>query len=255
MVLAHVHGEDAPQLDLIFAQAPSGETYLKRQYAAFPFHVTQPFHKNGVAEVILQSLGAGLVAGDHFASSFKSESGSARVVTQGSTVAHGMNGGMASQLVRLEVLPGASLFYAPRPLILFAGASVISKLEIILHDGGSVVWVDAFLAHNASASGQTFALLQSETTVVSTSGKILALDRFSITGDAIADSAVMAGHAVHAGIGWAGCHQGPDASQLPTCADVVAGVSDLPDDLGRYVRLLSRDGVAYNRAVTSLGLS
>ena len=123
MTKAGAGGGARPQLDLAFARAPSGETFLARQYAAFPFHVTQPFMREGEATVILQGLGAGFLAGDRFRSRIAAGAGArARVTTQGSTLVHAMPGGGARQTVTLEAEAGALLAWLPRPLILFPGA-------------------------------------------------------------------------------------------------------------------------------------
>ena len=267
-----------PQLELTFARAPGGETWLARQYAAFPFHLTRPFRcEDGGAEAILQSLGAGLLQGDDVAAGIVAEAGAwATIRTQGASVAHAMTGTGAAQSVRLEALPGARLAWLPRPLILFAGARVASRLELVLHQGARIVWRDAFLAHDPQArdpqdrrsqdrhprGGHSqgchgSAALASETVLKDGGGGILASDRLEIAGPALDDQGATAGFAVHAALGWAGA--GCDRAlaerlraRLDACPGVFGGVSALPRDAGLFARLLARDGACLQRAFAAL---
>lgn len=258
-----------PQLELTFARAPGGETWLARQYAAFPFHLTRPFRcEDGGAEAILQSLGAGLLQGDDVAAGIVAEAGArATIRTQGASVAHAMTGAApgvaagAAQSVRLEALPGARLAWLPRPLILFAGARVASRLELVLHQGARIAWRDAFLAHDPqgrhSQGCHGSAALASETVLRDGGGGILASDRLEIAGPALDDQGATAGFAVHAALGWAGA--GCDRAlaervraRLDACPGVFGGVSALPRDAGLFARLLARDGASLQRAFAAL---
>ena len=244
------------QLDLAFARSPAGETFLKRQYAAFPFHVTRTLGTGDEALVILQSLGAGLLRGDRFRSRIVALAGArARVETQGATVAHATPGGEARQVARLEAEPGARLAWLPRPLILFPDARVASTLEIVLHEGGRIVWRDAFLAHDAGGAGGRFARLDAETTLRRPDGATLAVDRFSIDGAALDETGPDA--RVHAALGWAGEDCGAAlASRLRAAlearSDVYGGVSTLPGGAGLFARLAAPDGAALRRALVAL---
>ena len=162
-VVADTRREQA-QLGLTFARAPSGETFLKRQYARFPFHVTQPFFLDGdptgEATVILQALGAGLVQGDRIAMDIIAQAGvMAHLTTQGSTVAHEMPADHAEHRTRIEVQTAACFHYLPRPMILFAGADVTTRLEIVVADDARVLWCDGYLSHDFEHDGGRFAKL------------------------------------------------------------------------------------------------
>ncbi len=238
-----------PGLVLAFARAPSGETWLRRQYASFPWHITRPFRRGGDTLVILQSLGAGLVAGDDFRACIAAGAGtSVRIETQGATVAHTMPHGGARQTVRLEAHRGSRLAWHPRPLVLFPGARVESVLEIVLHDGAEVRWSDAFIPHDAGCPGERFASLASETVVRSPGGRLLAVDRFRITGDVTDDAGVTGRLPVHATCGRAG---GAADAPLPG-GDAYAGVSTLPGGRGAIIRILARDGHALERTLAPL---
>lgn len=243
----------SPQLVLSFARAPSGETFLQRQYASFPFHITRPFAVDGGTLVIVQSLGAGLVEGDRFATEIVAgEATSVRIETQGATVAHAMPKSDARQKVRLEVHPGSRLVWQPRPLVLFPGARVSTMLEIVLHEGAEAMWYDAFIPHDAGDPGKRFVFLESETVVRSADGRVLVLDRFRISGEELDEAGITGGMPVHGTFGLIG-----DALSTTGLAETVAsglsipdayaGVSSLPGGTGIMVRVLARDGDALER--------
>lgn len=260
MAVAAQVTEARPQLGLTFAHAPSGETYLKRQYARFPFHVTQPFHLggdvSGEATVILQALGAGLVQGDRVAMDVLVESGArAHLTTQGSTVAHAMPDGCAEQSARVVVCKGASLHFLPRPMILFAKAEVTTRLEITVQEGARVLWCDGYLTHDTEGNGGCFSRLDAETVLCDASGEILALDRFVLDGAMLDAPGVMVGFPVHAGFGCHGYREPTDIIERLGAAmmdddAIYLGISTLPDEQGLFGRILARDGVALRRAMS-----
>ena len=249
----------AGQLALEFAQARSGRTFLKRQYVAFPFHLTRPFDSGNGLLVILQSLGAGLLQGDRFSAGIIAGEGTTVTVrTQGATIAHAMPMDDAAQHVRLDAHRASRLVWQPRPLVLFPEARVRTSLEVVVHDGAEVVWCDAFLAHDAGRSGKHFASLEAETIVRADNGTLLALDRARTTGRELASSGVT----VHGTMGLVG-----GDAVLPALADALseavmlsgayAGVSSLPGECGVLVRILADDGAMLARTVddvmTALG--
>ena len=251
-----------PQLDLVFARAPAGESYLLRQYAGFPFHVGRCLQldaePNGMATVLLQSLGAGLLQGDRVAMAVTVQAGAqAHVTTQGSSVVHSMAGGCARQDARIVVGEGALLEYLPRPMILFPRADVATTLEIVLREGASVMWCDGYLAHDPQRAGERFTGLSAETSLRDGSGTLLALDRLVVDGAVLDEEGVMAGYAVHASVGLAG----PGADEalaagwrtaLEGIEGVHGGVSALPGATGLFCRLLARDGIALRQAMLAL---
>ena len=245
---------DGGQLALDFARAPSGATFLKRQYVAFPFHITRPFADDEGLCVILQSLGAGLLQGDRFAASIVAGEGTAVTIrTQGATIAHAMTRDDALQHVHLDARPGSRLFWQPRPLVLFPGARVRTSLEVVVHDGADVMWCDAFLTHDAGEPGNHFTTLQSETVVRSGDGNLLVLDRLRTTGEDLATASVK----VHGTIGLVGVcatERGlPEAlNEALAHSGAYAGVSSLPGECGLIVRVLADNGAMLASAVEDI---
>ena len=239
------------QLVLDFARAPSGRTFLKSQYVAFPFHLTRPFDDGDGLFVILQSLGAGLLQGDRFAAGITAGEGTTVTIrTQGATIAHAMPADDALQHIRLDAHPGSRLVWQPRPLVLFSGARVRTSLEVVVHDGADVMWCDAFLSHDAGGTGKPFTSLQSETVLRTADGNLLVLDRVRTSGKDLA----CAGVAVHGTIGLVGgSAAAPDLadalSEAVTLSGAYAGVSTLPGECGLLVRILADDGAMLARAV------
>ncbi len=262
MAVAEHAGGPQAQLGLTFVRAPSGETYLKRQYARFPFHVTQPFYLDGKvdgeATVILQTVGAGLVQGDRIEMDVTVRRGaSAHLTTQGSTVAHAMLSQHAVQCATLHVEAGARLHYLSRPLILFADADVVTRLEICVEPDAQVLWCDGYLCHDLHEDGTRFSRLDSETILQDPDGRVLAIDRFLISGGVFDEPGVLSGYPVHAGLGFHGKTDLPRmlkrlTASMAVHAAVYAGFSALPHEMGFFGRLLARDGVALRRAMETV---
>lgn len=251
-----------PQLDLVFERARSGETFLRRQLAGFPFHMTRSLaldeEPSGMATVVLQSLGAGLLQGDRLAMTVAvGEGASAHVALQGSTVAHAMARAGASQEARLHVATGGWFEYLPRPMILFPDADVTSSLEIVVEPGATVMWCDGYLVHDPGAGTGRFARLAAETVLRDGKGRVRAVDRFEVAGDALDDGGALGGLRVHAGMGMAGPAADDTLARvwrnaLQKTSGVFAGVSALPNEAGLFCRLLADDGVTLRAAMLDL---
>lgn len=252
----------ALQLDLVFERAASGETFLRRQYAGFPFHMTRCLALDeapaGMATVVLQSLGAGLLQGDRLDMAVAVGAGAAaHVASQGSTVAHAMVREGAGQSARLHVAAGGWLEYLPRPMILFPQADVATSLEIVVEDGATVLWCDGYLAHDPHAGEARFARLAAETILRHSTGRVLAVDRFDLDGTVLDDRGALGGLPVHAGFGMAGPHADDALAAiwrdvLDRLAGVRGGISALPNEAGLFCRLLAEDGVALRAALLNL---
>ena len=265
-----------PQLDLVFARGGDGVTFLKRHFATYPFHVTRPFHfegaPGGMAALMLQSLGAGLLRGDRLAQRLTLERRAAVLATtQGATLVQAVRGAGAGQSTRLTAAAAARLEYLPRPAILFPEAEVSLDLEIACAEDARVMWCDAFMVHDpAAAEGKTpprIAGLRVDTVLRDDAGAVLARDRFEVAGGSpwvppLEEAATMAGYGVLGSFGIA--RAGADDDQqdgrlaalwrrgLDAIDGVYGGVSSLPRRAGLVCRLLARDGIALRAATLTL---
>jgi urease accessory protein len=248
------------QLDLAFRAGPGGETYLARQVAGFPFHITRPFRFDhapaGMATVILQSVGAGIVQGDRIDMAVEAEpKTAAHVTTQASTVVHSMKGGDAAQTAHVVARAGAFLEYLPDAVILFPESRLTTQLVLDLEPGATLLWCDGYVMHDPKAGEGRFAHLAAET-LLRRGGTTVAVDRFVIDGAAVGGEAT-AGYPIHASFGVA-AETDLDGllnalrGAVADLDDTYAGLSRLPHDAGVWCRLLARDGVAYRKGLAAL---
>ncbi len=75
-----IDGEDARgRLELAFARDPSGRTYLRRQFASYPYHVCRPLSfggdPQGMATIYLQSSAGGIFRDDRLREHIVAEEG------------------------------------------------------------------------------------------------------------------------------------------------------------------------------------
>jgi len=250
------------QLDLSFRAGPDGATYLARQVAGFPFHITRPFQLDrapaGMATLILQSVGAGILQGDRIDMAINVEEQAAiHLTTQAATIVHSMTNGHATQTAHVTARHGAFVEYLPDPLILFPNSRIATRLVLEIEIGATVIWCDGYVMHDPKGGDGRFAQLEAETDV-RRAGKVVALDRFAIDGETMAGQrSATVSHPIHASFGVVA---DTDLKTLledlrRAAADVpeiYAGLSLMPGDMGVWCRLLARDGVACRKALSVL---
>ena len=254
--------EQAPeQAALVFARAPDGRTFIARQRVGYPFHITRPFYLDrapaGLLTLYLQSVSGGIYQDDRLALRLHAEADAqAQVTTQAATIVHTMPRGEATQSVALRVEAGAYLEYWPDPLILFPGARLASALDAVVDERATLLLCDAFTQHDPAAAGRRFAWLKGESRVSRPDGRLLALDRFAISGDRLQEQAragqgdypaqatVMAIHGM-AIDGGAPAEKLVEALRqaLGAVDGLYAGASALPAGCGAWARLLAPDGL------------
>jgi urease accessory protein len=257
-----------PQLDLRFASDGAGRTWLETQRAAYPFHVgrclTVAGDPPGMATVYVQSCSGGIFEHDAVRVNIEAGPGAlAHVTTSASTVVHSMELGEATQEVTVSAAARAVLEYLPDPLILFPGARLRNRLCIRLDQGAAVLAWDALLVHDptyASAQDQPmrwFDSVHSELRVESSDGRLLARDRYVVSGSVLAGAvAGITGPHRCQGTFVVLKHGLPIAAMMDALRDQVhsaggayAGVSSLPNACGVLVRVLAPDAVALRTAL------
>ena len=252
------------QVDLRFAAETGGRTWLKAQRASYPFHVGRCLDMagdpQGMATVYVQSCSGGIFEHDALRWSIAAAAGArAHVTTSASTIVHSMEKGEAAQEVRVHAEAGSYLEYLPDPLILFPGARLSSRLHIRLDDDATVLAWDTLLAHDPQTAGpqRWFDRLRSEWTVESLDGRVLACDRYIVTGGMLARAlpGVNGSHRCHGsfvvlrrGIPIEGLIEAL-REKLRLAEDVYAGVSTLPNNTGAVVRLLATDAASLRAAL------
>ncbi|MGH6961858.1 MAG: urease accessory protein UreD, partial [Dongiaceae bacterium] len=143
-VVAVEGAEARGHLELTFARDPSGRTYLRRQYAGYPYHVGRPLSFGGdpagMATIYLQSSAGGIFRDDRLREDIVAEEGAAaHVTTQASTIVHGMDRGDARQDVLIEAAAGSFIEVLPDPFILFPQSRFASDVRIRAHETATVV--------------------------------------------------------------------------------------------------------------------
>ncbi len=245
------------RIEIEFARAPEGETYVSRQHAAYPYHLCRPHRfagdPEGMATLYLQSCAGGIYAGDRLEERVMVREGArAQVTTQAASIVHSMVGSSAAQSVHIDAEPGAFVEFLPDPLILFPQASLETRLRIRAPESTTVIACDSFLMHDPEAQGGVFGRLAAEIAAETADGRLLALDRFEVAGATMQRGlAGIAGRFGAHGSLWVLSRDRPAGElveglreKLAGVAGVYAGASLLPNQVGAAVRMLAEDGVA-----------
>ena len=185
---------EGPQAALRFARAPDGQSYIARQRVGYPFHITRPFHFDeepaGALTLYLQSVSGGIYQGEDLRMICSADAGSAaHVTTQAATIVHRMPAAPARQTVALEAADGALLEYLPDPLIMFPGARLTSVLDIEAAAGATVVASESFAHHDPGGEDRRFESFAAEMRIRDEGGRLLALERYALAGDRLAEGA------------------------------------------------------------------
>jgi urease accessory protein len=243
----------SPQVNLQFACAPSGETFLVRRFVTYPFFLAAPFRLDrtpaGMLTTILQSVSGGIYERERLALSVTAgRNAQVHCTTQSATVVHSMpNEGEASQLVTLHAADGSFVEYLPDPLILFPEAKLRTALHVVVEEGAVAIFSEAFFSHDPETRSRPFHSLCSETLVHHTDGRLLCADRFNITGGEV----VLASSGYNAqGTVWIVTSRQHEKllvmlrKTLANVSGLYAGVSALPNNAGVVSRFLATDTVA-----------
>ena len=235
-----------------------GRTALTAQRTPYPFHVTRVFHLDAsrpeLATLYLQSASGGLYRGDQLTLTLEFSPGAAaHVTTQAATIVHDTRESAAEQLTQVAVARDAVALFTPEPLVLFPGADVTSRTEIVLSAGATVIAMDGFACHDPAGKGRSFARFATSSVVRAKAGLLLS-DCGSIEGTAFAGSASPLGPYRAAGtllvLGHNADRLDPAAVEVRVgAAGCVAGLSRAPNDAGFAGRILAFDGGALRRGL------
>ena len=250
------------RLDLGFAVDADGRSYVRRQYASYPFHVCRVHYHDkdhpGLATLYVQSCSGGIYEGDRLDVTLATAQGAeAHVSTQAATVVHSMPSGSASQRVRLQCEGGSYLEYLPDPQILFPSSRYRSEIAVRLGGDAVALVSDSFLTHDPAGGGDMFAAYFSEIVIENETGKALAIDRLKVDGRAFRDSCPgisgrfkAQGTMIVAGLDISANAVAGELQKVRLDRDVaMIGCSQLPNSAGLLVRVLAADGAALKLAL------
>ncbi len=253
------------RLELAFARAASGQTFLEHQYSSYPFHVCRALHldddRPGMATVYTQSCSGGLYTQDSLLTTARvGPHAQAHLTTQASTIVHRATRGAAEQVVHCEAGEAAFLEYLPDPVILLPGSELISRLKVKADPTATVILCDAFLSHDPDGQKKPFGTFRSEVVIEDPAGRPAVIDRFHVRGEDVAEerlgvtgnfscqAMVMAYSPAHDVVALLAAVR--EAERM--CEGVEVGTSELPGGCGVWARILARDGADLKDATVAL---
>ena len=254
---------------LVFARG-GGRTVLTRQTVPYPFHVTRTFQLDAarpdIATLYLQSASGGLYRDDDLTLTIEARAGAfAHVTTQAATIVHDTGTLPARQRVALDVSDGAFLAYTPDPLVLFPAAAIENETRITLAPNARAITMDSFTWHDPTGRARPFGTNEQALEIVTPDGRRLVRELGRLHGvDAVAPTSPLGPFAASGSMLILGSREAlPDIAALQQACDdagCLAGVTDLPNGVGRMLRCLARDGgdlrrgldAAFSRAFVAL---
>jgi urease accessory protein len=252
-------GVGSGRLSLDFAADANARTYLRRQYANYPFHVCRVQFQDrdlpGLATLYIQSCSGGIYEDDRLELTIAvREQAQAHVSTQSATIVHSMPRGNAEQRLQIQCERGSYLEYLPDPQILFSGSRYRSSTSIQLGEGAIAVVSDSFLRHDPEGKDGMFSAYSSEIIIEKAGGKALAIDRLKIDkGFQPSCPGILGSFGAQGTLVIAGLLPLPRAirDNLQKIkfdqAEAAMGFTHLPKSAGILVRVLAADGAALKR--------
>jgi len=251
----------AGRLELAFAADADRRTFLRGQYASYPFHVCRVQYQDrdrpGLATLYLQSCSGGIYEDDRLDLDISlGKHAEAHVSTQSATVVHSMPSGNASQSVHIQCAPGSYLEYLPDPQILFPGSRCRSEISVRLGGNAVALVSDSFLQHDPAQRDGAFSAYHGEIVIENANGAKLAIDRLKIDGAAfrdhcpgIAGSYATQGTLIVAGLELPWRELLDAVRTIAPDRSATIGASHLPHSAGILVRVLAADGAALKQAL------
>jgi urease accessory protein len=252
------------RVEIAFARDPSGRTYVRRQFASYPYHLCRPFSfagdPPGMATVYLQSCAGGIFRDDRLFEHIVAEEGAAaHVTTQASTIVHSMDRGSARQQILIEAAADSHVELLPDPFILFPQARFAGSLVVRAQETATVVIADSYICHDPAGRGAMFDCLEGSLRVEDAHRRLLALDRFCTSGAIVADqSPGVTGPFPCQGSLYVIQRRGASAALVEALrtaaadvAQIYAGASDLPNGCGAWLRVMAVDAIALRAAMTA----
>ncbi|MEZ5666031.1 MAG: urease accessory protein UreD [Alphaproteobacteria bacterium] len=253
------------RLALGLRRAPDGRSFIDRQHATYPFHICRPLYyggdPNGMATLYLQSIAGGVFEHDRLAMALAVGPGAAlHLTSQGATIVHAMTGGRARLASTVTAGAGAVAELLPEATILFPGADLETRTEVVADETAVVLVGESFIAHDPSGNGAPFGRLLTEVSFRTPDGRLLACDRQATSGAAFRALAAAGSRRFEAYAGiqlWAPRRDG--TALLAACTGsagvpdgVYFGASPLPHGCGIGMRILAADGASLKATIAIL---
>ena len=180
----------APQLDLQIGCDRQGQSFVRRQYAAYPFRLSRCFRLDADqprrAYLYLMNAAPGLFAGDALTLRVRLNDHSQLYLTdQAAMKVHRMPvaGSLAQLTQHISLGAETCLEYIPEPLILYAEAALQQRSHIVLHPTAQLVWSEIIVPGRlARQEWYDFRQYDSRLRVESPDGRRLFSDAMVLTG-------------------------------------------------------------------------
>ena len=253
------------RISLEFAADGDGRSYLRRQFAAYPFHVCKVQYPDaaepGLATLYAQSCSGGIYEHDDLSIELTARRGAnVHFTTQASTIVHGMAHGTARQSIQIVAEENTYLEFLPDPQILFPQSWLMSAVRVAVAETATVVMCDAFLLPDPSCGSGVPHHYCSSLAVEDSHGRQLAADRLTLTSRSFAEGrpGVLGRYRAQATLLVITQNPAITAIQarirdLGTVSEQTAvGVTQLPNTAGYMCRVLAPDGVSLKRAINTI---
>lgn len=236
-----------------------GITRVRREYQRAPLHIYRPIYldpgRPDMAFIFVQQSGDGLVQGDRYRVDIDCAGGAAaHITTQAATKVFATRQNFATQLVSLDAGAGAVVEYLPDPVVPCRGSRLFQRTRVTAGPGSTVILGETLLPGRvAHHEAHVYDLYWAETEVRDPDGTLLFADVLRLrpgNGDDPSSLGLFGAHDVIATLYVITARSEPGAlvallrRALAACPDVLAGVSELPNDSGATVRLLGHTSKA-----------
>ena len=241
-----------------------GVTRVERHYQRVPLHVYRPIYldqaRPDMAFIFVQQFGEGLVQGDRYRIDVEcARDAAAHLTTQAATNVFGARHNFATQMVNLHAGAGAVLEYLPDPVVPFRGSRLFQRTCVTADQGATVILGETLLPGRvARDEAHVYDLYWVETEVRRPDGRLLFADVLRLgsgTGEHPKSPGLLGDHEVVASLYVVSGQAEPAAvvarlrRALAPCADLLVGVSELPNACGCVVRLLGPSSRAVGTAL------
>jgi urease accessory protein len=231
-----------------------GVTRVTRHYQRAPLYIYRPIYLDaalpGMSFVFVQQSGDGLVQGDRYRVDIECAAGAAaHITTQAATNVYISRQDLATQVVNLHAKEGALLEYLPDPVVPFRGSRLFQQVCVTAERGSTVILGETLLPGRvAHDEAHAYDLYWTDTEVRSPHGTVLVADTLRLGAAVSGDPhsiALLDSHAVLSTLYVVSGRMPPERlvaclrEALGACPDVLAGVSELPNECGAAARLLA----------------